>query len=83
MTPLPPLDISSPEAAAEASRVFRKLALRQSLEPSWTDKVEDHANYVGCLLHVMHYPAAHESPALKQLVQEAIDKLEAMLAENA
>ena len=80
MTPLPTLDISSPEAARESIHAI--LGWRGKARENVSNEILFIADLAHRGLYLLSLPAAHESPALKQLVQDAIDKLRAMLAEN-
>lgn len=81
MTPLPTLDISTPEAATKTLREFEAWLWREqslSADQRYVE-IRYQANYVRAGIDMMRFKNAHISPAAKQLVQEAIDKLREML----
>lgn len=79
--PLPPLDISSPEAATASHKKMVRWIMNESR--GGDSPVRYQALHVRRGLDFLSFKSGHESPALKQLVQEAIDKLRAMLASAA
>ena len=80
MTPLPELDVSSPEKSRNTLAAY--YPWMDITRYALTEQQARQAQYVRCVIDAMRFSAAHESKAMKEAAQEAIDKLKASLADS-
>ena len=81
MTPLPTIDISTPEAAAKSLRAFDKW--RAEADADLTASAVGQAERARLAIDNMRFPAAHESEAMKAMSREEIEKLRELLTQQS